>query len=217
MAVTSLARSAAACDAFHDIPPPLTQPAMALNIDLLLVLAMEQHQALITVNRCSSEITRLLSEEQQRNKAAQAVERRNDEIEPTPSPWPARLVPQSTATKRPRHEASPSATWAPIESSDEELTDEALLQAGLQHELSSAQPAQIPPPSEVGAAAALRIAGAALQLIASWSTPEVPKHEHERPTHSPPPTVLGATAAQGTATHRPPQPASWSAPEHPKH
>ena len=191
---------------------------MALNIDLLLILAMEQHQALITVNRCSDEITRLLSEEQQRIKAAQAEERRNDEIESTPSPWPARLVPQCTAPKRPRLEASPSATWALIESSDEELSDEALLQAGLQHELStSAQPTQIPPPSEVGAAAALRIAGAALQLIASWSTPEDPKHEHERPTQSPPPTVLGATAAQCTATHRPPQPASWSAPEHPKH
>ena len=177
---------------------------------------MEQHQALITVNRCSDEITRLLSEEQQRIKAAQAEERRNDEIEPTPSPWPARLVPQSTANKRPRLEASPSATWALVESSDEKLTDEALLQAGLQHELSSAQPAQIPPPSEVGTSAALRIAGAALQVIASWSTPEVPKHEHERPTRSPPPTVLGATAAQGTATHRPPQPVFWSVPEHPK-
>ena len=172
---------------------------------------MEQQQALITVNRCSIEITRLLTEQQQRNKAAQSVEFRNspNEIEPAPSPWPARLVPQSTATQRPRLE---------IESSDEELSDEALLQAGLQHELStSAQPAQIPPPSEVGAAAALRIAGAALQLIASWNTPEVPKHEHERPTQSPPPTVLGATAAQCTATHRPPQPAAWSAPEHPKH
>ena len=190
---------------------------MALNIDLLLILAMEQHQALITVNPCSDEITRLLSEEQQRTKAAQAEERRNDEIESTPSPWPARLVPQCTAPKRPRLEASPSATWAPIESSDEELTDEALLQAGLQHDLSSAQPAQIPPPSEVGAAAALRIAGAALQLIASWSTPTVPKHEHERPTHSPPPTALVATAAQSTATARPPQPASRSAPDHPKH
>ena len=220
MAVTSLARSPALCDAFQDILPPLTQPAMALNIDLLLVLAMEQQQALITVNRCSSEITRLLTEQQQRNKAAQSVEFRNspNEIEPAPSPWPARLVPQSTATKRRRHESSPSANLAPIESSDEELTDEALLEAGLQHERStSAQPAQIPPPSELGSAAALRIAGAALQFIASWSTPEDPKHEHDRPTQSPPPTVLGSTAAQCTATHRPPQPASWSAPEHPKH
>ena len=175
MAVTSLARPSALCDAFQDILPPLTQPAMALNIDLLLVLAMEQQQALITVNRCSNEITRLLTEQQQRNKAAQSVEFRNspNEIEPTPSPWPARLVPQSTATKRPRHE---------IESSDEELTDEALLEAGLQHERStSAQPAQIPPPSELGSAAALRIAGAALQLIASWSTPEYPKHQHDKP------------------------------------
>ena len=148
---------------------------MALNIDLLLVLAMEQQQALLSVDRCSSEIAKLLTEQQHRNKAAQSIEHRHspDEIEPAPSPWPAMLVPQSTAAKRQRFE---------IESSDEELTDEALLEAGLQHERStSAQPAQIPPPSELGSAAALRIAGAALQFIASWSTPEYPKHQHDKP------------------------------------
>ena len=194
--------------------PQSTQPAMALNFDLLLILAMEQHQALITVNRCCDDINRLLLEEQQRIRAAQAEERRNDEIESTPSVWPARLVPQCTAPKRPRLEGAHSSTWQPIDSSDEE--DEALLQAGMQYDLSRAQPAQIPPPSEVGAATALRIAGAALQRIASWSVPMAHRHEHERPTHSPPPTVLATTAAQNTATAMPPQPASLSKPDHTK-
>ena len=175
MAVTSLAWSSAVCDAFQDIFHPLTQPAMALNIDLLLVLAMEQQQALITINRCSSEIAKLLTEQQQRNKAAQSVEFSNspDEIEPVPSPWPARLVTQSTATKRPRLE---------IESSDEELTDALLLEAGMQHErITSAQPMQSPPPTELGSAAAQCTATLRLAQPASWSAPEHPKHLLDKP------------------------------------
>ena len=172
---------------------------------------MEQQQALITVNRCCDDINRLLLEEQQRIKAAQAEERRNDEIESTPSVWP-RPVSQCSAPKRARLEGAHSSTCEPIESSDEE--DEALLQAGMQYDLSRAQPAQIPPSSQIGAASALRIAGAALQLIASWSVPMAHRHEHERPTHSPPPTVLVTTAAQNTATAMPPLPASPSKPDH---
>ena len=183
---------------------------MARNIDLLLILAMEQHQALITVNLCCDDINRLFLEEQQRIKAAQAEERRNDEIESTPSVWPARLVPQCTAPKRPRLEGAHSSTWEPIESSDEE--DEALLQAGMQYDLSRAQPAQIPPSSEIGAATALRIAGAALQPIASWNIPMAHRHDHERPTHSPPPTVLATTAVQNIATAMHTQPAFLSKP-----
>ena len=95
---------------------------MSLNIELLLVLAMEQHQALLTVDRCSSEITRLLTEQQQRNRALQSTEHRNppDETEPTPGPWPGILASQSIATKRQRLET---------DSSDEELKDEVLLEA----------------------------------------------------------------------------------------
>ena len=187
---------------------------MALNLDLLLILAMEQHQALITVNRCCDDINRLLLEEQQRIKAAQAEERRNDEIESTPSVWPARLVSQCSAPKRARLDCAHSPTHEPIESSDEE--DEALLQGVMKYDLSLAQAAQMQPPSEIGAASALRIAGAALQLIASWSVPMAHRHEHERPTHSPPPTVLATTSAQNIATAMPPQPASLSKPDHTK-
>ena len=187
---------------------------MALNLDLLLILAMEQQQALITVNRCCDDINRLLLEEQQRIKAAQAEERRNDEIESTPSVWPARLVPQCSAPKRARLDGAHSSACEPIESSDEE--DEALLQGIMEYDLSLAQAAQIQPPSEIGAASALRIAGAALQLIASWSVPTAHRHEHERPTHSPPPTVLVNTAGQSTATAMPAQQAPPSKPDHTK-
>ena len=96
---------------------------MSLNIELLLVLAMEQEQALLTVDRCRSEITRLLTEQQQKNWAEQATEHRNlaDETEPTPGPWPIIVAAQSTATKRQRLET---------DSSDEE--DKVLLEAAQQ-------------------------------------------------------------------------------------
>ena len=153
-----------------------TQAAMALNLDLLLILAMEQQQAPITVNRCCDDINRLLLEEQQRIKVAQAEQRRNDEIEATPSVWPARVVAQCSAPKRARLESAHCSTWEPIVSSDEE--DEALLQGVMEHDLGLAQAAQIQPPSEIGAASALRIAGAALQLIASWSLPTASSAQH---------------------------------------
>ena len=72
---------------------------MSLNVELLLVLAMEQEQALLTMDRCRSEIARLLTEQQQRNRAEQATEHL--------------LVEQSTATKMQRLET---------DSSDEGLT-----------------------------------------------------------------------------------------------
>ena len=50
------------------------QIAMSLNIDLLLVLMMEQEQALVTVDRCRSEITRLLTEQHQRDRSEHATE-----------------------------------------------------------------------------------------------------------------------------------------------
>ena len=46
---------------------------MSLNIDLLLVLLMEQEQALVTVDRCRSQISRLLTEQQQRNRLEHAT------------------------------------------------------------------------------------------------------------------------------------------------
>ena len=90
------------------------------------------------------------------------------------------------------------------------------MQGIMEYDLSLAQAAQIQPPSEIGAASALRIAGAALQLIASWSIPTAHRHEHERPTHSPPPTGLVTTAAHNTATAMPSLPAPPSKPDHTK-
>ena len=46
---------------------------MSLNIDLLLVLLMEQEQALVTVDRCRSQISRLLTKQQQRNRLEHAT------------------------------------------------------------------------------------------------------------------------------------------------
>ena len=149
---------------------------MSLNIELLLVLAMEQQQALLTVDRCSSEITRLLTEQQQRNRALQATEHRNlpDETEPTPGPWPGILASQSIATKRQRLET---------DSSDEELKDEVLLEAVQQHELStSAQPAQSTSPGQQSVPTAAQ--HKAIQMPsqpATWSRPEQPKHYHDKP------------------------------------
>ena len=149
---------------------------MPLNIELLLVLAMEQEQALLTVDRCRSEITRLLTEQQQRNRAAQATEHRNlaDETEPTPGPWPVILAAQSTATKRQRLET---------DSSDEELQDEVLLEAVQQHELSiSAQSAQSTGPGQQSAPTAAQ--HKTIQMPAqpaTWSRPEQPKHYHDKP------------------------------------
>ena len=149
---------------------------MSLNIELLLVLAMEQQQALLSVDRCSSEIIKLLTEQQQRNRATQSTEHRNipDETEPTPGPWPGMLAPQSTATKRQRLET---------DSSDEELTDEVLLEAVQQHELStSAQPVQSPPPSQLlGSATAQHRAILMPSQPTTWSRPERPKHQHDKP------------------------------------
>ena len=46
---------------------------MSLNIDLLLVLLMEQEQALVTVDRCRSQISRLLTEQHQRDRSEHAT------------------------------------------------------------------------------------------------------------------------------------------------
>ena len=97
--------------------PPQPQIAMSLNIDLLLVLMMEQEQALVTVDRCRSEITRLLTEQHQRDRSEHATEHP--------------LVEQSTAPKRQKLQITKE-----TDSSDEELQDEVLLEAVQQHELS---------------------------------------------------------------------------------
>ena len=134
---------------------------MALNIDLMLMLTLELRQALITVNRCSSEIDRLLEEQQQLNKAAQSMEHRNspDKIEPVPSPWSAVQVPHTRATKRQR---------LVIDSSDEELEDALLLAAGILHEQNSTAPTHILQPGDLGSAAAQSTATLKLSQPASW-------------------------------------------------
>ena len=132
---------------------------MSLNVELILVLAMEQEQALLTMDRCRSEIARLLTEQQQRNRAEQATEHL--------------LVEQSTATKRQRLET---------ESSDEELLDKVLLEAAQQHELDiSAQSAHSTGPDQQLVPTATQ--HRAIQLPAqpvTWSIPGQPTHNHPK-------------------------------------
>ena len=137
----------------------MAHPAMSLNIELLLVLAMEQEQALLTLDRCRSEITRLLTEQQQRNRAEHATEHL--------------LAEQSIATKRQRLET---------DSSDEELLDKVLLEAAQQHELNiSGQSAQSTGPDQQSVPTATQ--HKAMQMLAqpvTWSIPGQPTHNHPK-------------------------------------
>ena len=101
-----------AYDAYPESLFPTGVSAMPLNVELLLALANEQEQALLTVSRCRSQIARLLTEQQQNNLAEQATEHIQ--------------VEQSTATKKQKLES---------DSSDEEMLDKALLEAAQLYEL----------------------------------------------------------------------------------
>ena len=95
---------------------------MALNIELLLALLVEQEQALITADRCRSQIPRLLAEQQQRNRLEQAT---------THAP-----VEHSAGTPKKRRQQS---------TQEEDTSDEDLLEALRLHELrASEKPAHSP-------------------------------------------------------------------------
>ena len=137
---------------------------MSLNIDLLLVLMMEQEQALVTVDRCRSEITRLLTEQHQRDRSEHATAH-----EP---------VEHSAGTpKKQRQQSTQEA-----DSSDEELLEAARL-----HELkSSGQPthstASVQPTATQGTK---HTAMQRLPQPDTWSLPLLAMHsiskDHEKP------------------------------------
>ena len=89
---------------------------MSLNIELLLALLMEQEQALVTVDRCRSQISRLLTEQQQRNRLEHATAH-------TP-------VEHSVGTPKKRRQQS---------TQEADSSDEDLLEAARLHELKSSE------------------------------------------------------------------------------
>ena len=143
--------------------PPQPHIAMSLNIDLLVVFMMEQEQALVTVDRCRSEITRLLTEQHQRDRAEHATEHP--------------LVEQSTAPKRQRLQSTKE-----TDSSDEELLDKVLLEAAMLHELNtSLQPAHSVGPDQQSAPTGTK--HKAMQMLAqpdTWSIPSQATHSHPK-------------------------------------
>ena len=100
-----------AFDAYQESLVPTGLSAMPLNVELLLALANEQEQALLTVSRCRSQIARLLTEQLRINLAEQATEHIQAQ--------------QSTAAKKQKLEP---------DSSDQELLDKALLEAAQLYE-----------------------------------------------------------------------------------
>ena len=137
--------------------------AMSLNIDLLLVLMMEQEQALVTVDRCRSEITRLLTEQHQRDRSEHATEHP--------------LVEQSTAPKMQRLQSTKE-----TDSSDEELLDKVLLEAARLHELNTSwQPAHSTAPDQQSFPTGTK--HKAMQMLAqpgTWSIPGQATHSHPK-------------------------------------
>ena len=89
---------------------------MSLNIELLLALLMEQEQALVTVDRCRSQISRLLTEQQQRDRSEHATAH---------AP-----VEHSVGTPKKRRQQS---------TQEADSSDEDLLEAARLHELKSSE------------------------------------------------------------------------------
>ena len=141
---------------------------MALNIELLLALLVEQEQALVTADRCRSQISRLLAEQQQRNRLEHAT---------THAP-----VEHSVGTLKKRRQQN---------TQEADSSDEDLLEALRLHELrASEQPAHSPamhhPAETIQGMQHTALQG--LPLPDTWSPP--PQATHSTSKDQEPPAGL---------------------------
>ena len=141
---------------------------MALNIELLLALLVEQEEALITADRCRSQISRLLGEQQQRNRLEQVTTHVSVE-----------------------HSAGPPKKRRQQSTQQEDTSDEDLLEALRLHELrASEKPAHSPAmqqPAE-NTQGWQHNAMLGLPLPDTWSQP--PQATHSTSTDQDPPAGL---------------------------